>query len=363
MYSHARIIYFLLISLLVIICWGCESEITSEPLHSPPSPSKPYSVGTMTFYVESLGRRLPVQLWYPTLDEEQPLTLDQLEVGPHREELKSLMEDVSHMCARTEMKVAIGSHSFYSRKPRPVVLFSHCHSCVRFSSFSTAEYLARHGYIVAAPDHVNDTLYDDLRGEPSELNAETLKMRRDDLSVVLDALMNQGSDLPNELNPDSERVGVIGHSFGAVTAALTLQSDERFKAGVVMAAPIENPLTPGVSIASQTRPLLYLLAMEDNSITEFGNRLIRQNYEQHPVEAWKIEVPDAGHWSFSDICGLTPSLMAGCGTAPRQTNPSEQVTYISNERGRDIAATSSLHFFEYLFYDDLNAKLELESAP
>lgn len=350
-----RQICFMIISLML----GCESSESSEKFKWP---SKPYSVGTTTFYIESAGRTLPIQLWYPSRQAEVSVGIEQLEVGEHKEMIKLLIDMLDNDCPRIQTQIAINATSFLSPEPRPVIIFSHCHSCTRFSSFSTAELLAQQGYIVAAPDHVGDTLYDELSGLPAELNSEVLQMRANDISRVLDAVLSDHPDLPKDLSPNVDKIGIFGHSFGAVTTGFILQTDDRFTGGVAIAAPIENPLIPGALVEAQPHPILYLVAKEDNSITEFGNRLIRQNYEQHPVEAWKLEVQDAGHWSFSDLCGLTASLMPGCGTAPRQTNNNEMVTYIDNQRGREIAAETVLKFFDYHFNGDLTALQHLDNG-
>lgn len=342
--------------IIIIFILGCESSETSH------QPSKPYLVGTTTFEIESEGRLLPVQLWYPSSEDEAFVGIEQFEVGERRDILTSLLGELENDCPLTQMRVSLNAASFLSPKARPVVIFSHCHSCVRFSSFSTAQLLAQQGYIVAAPDHIGDTLYDELDGNTGLLNNESLQIRANDISKVLDVVLSGHPEIPENLNPDENKVGVFGHSFGAVTTGLVLQTDGRFTGGVAIAAPIENPLIQGVSVDAQTHPILYLVAMEDNSITEFGNTLIRQNYERHPVETWKLEVQDAGHWSFSDICGLTPSLMPGCGTATRQTNANESVTYVDNQRARDIAAAVVLNFFDYHFSGDLIALQHLENG-
>ncbi len=340
-----------LITLLLLI--GC-NENASEPL-----PSPPYPVGTLRFDIESQERTLPVQLWYPTTEVSADTGIENFEVGMHRDILTTLIESLDHNCARVRMQVAFGATVLPNLEPQPVILFSHCHSCARFSSFTTAHALAAQGYIVAAPDHVGDTLYDELADNPGPLNSMFLQLRAGDISKTLDAVLNGHNSLPQGLNPDPERVGIFGHSFGAVTTGLILQNDARFKAGVAIAAPIENPLIPGVLVEEQHRPILYLVATEDNSITEIGNTLIRQNYAAHPAEAWKLEVEDAGHWSFSDICGLTPDLMPGCGSAQRQTDRNESVTYIDNSQARSLAAQTVLSFFNYQFYADEDARSEL----
>src|SRR5437868_730162 len=42
----------------------------------------------------------------------------------------------------------------------PLLLFSHCTECFRFSMHSLAERLASRGFVVAAPDHLDNTRYD-----------------------------------------------------------------------------------------------------------------------------------------------------------------------------------------------------------
>ena len=51
-------------------------------------------------------------------------------------------------------------------------------------------------------------------------------------------------------------------------------------AAFALAAPMENPLLPGVDVAMITEPLGFLVAREDNSITELGNNLIRSNFTE-----------------------------------------------------------------------------------
>ena len=72
---------------------------------------------------------------------------------------------------------------------------------------------------------------------------------------------------------------------------------------------------------------MFVVAKEDNSITEFGNKFIRDNFTDATVPAYRIEVPDAGHWSVSDLDGLVDIFKAGCGDAVRQTDGTD-FTYL-----------------------------------
>ena len=322
----------------------------------------PYAVGTTRLQVQYGDRELPLQLWYPTADIGAGQPTAHFEApGARRDQLAALFEEAPADCVRVTMD-AIQDAEPLTGTAWPLILFSHCHSCLRFSAFGIAEHLAANGFVVAAPDHVENTLFEELAGNPGPLNGDFLTTRAADIRAVLDSLLSGTAGAFAELQFDESRIGMFGHSYGAVTTGRVLQDDSRVKAGVAIAAPIENPMIPGVSVASLTRPLLYLVATEDNSITEVGNFLLRQNYDNHPAPAWKVEVTDAGHWSFSEICGLVEMFEPGCGQATRQTNPFDEVTYIDNVLARTIARDYVLAFFQYTLLGSLDAEVFL-SGP
>jgi hypothetical protein len=121
---------------------------------------------------------------------------------------------------------------------------------------------------------------------------------------------------------------------------------------------MENPLLEGVEIDVLTDPIGFLVAVEDNSITELGNVFIRRNFDDATVPAWKGEVLDAGHWSFSDICGVHELFPAGCGSADRQTDltPFE---YLPVATGKAIAQAYVTAFFQAHLENDEGARLYL----
>ena len=143
----------------------------------------------------------------------------------------------------------------------------------------------------------------------------------------------------NTIAIDPERIGVYGHSFGAVTAGKAALSDPRIRAVAGLAAPLANPLFPGVEMKDISVPVLLVLAEEDNSILEFGNDFIRQGFEAANTPAWLVSIADAGHWSISDVCGLTSAFSAGCGEGIRHSkgNEGQSFTYLSSVEGIAIA--------------------------
>jgi dienelactone hydrolase len=244
------------------------------------------------------------------------------------------------------------------------VLFSHCDSCARYSELTVAERLASWGFVVAAPDHVENTVYDALSGAQSHQTPEFLQVRGKDMEDVLDAVLAGTDGVPAALRGhlDESRIGMFGHSFGAITTGLVLQNDPRVKAGAMLAAPPENPILSGVTVADITQPGLFVLAEEDNSIGVGGNDLIRQNYESYPNPAWFLSVKEAGHWSFSDIAGMTPFLAPGCGQGERQLDPTQTFAFLDNAVGREIAASYVTAFLAAELLRDSSAAAYLSDA-
>jgi pimeloyl-ACP methyl ester carboxylesterase len=143
---------------------------------------------------------------------------------------------------------------------------------------------------------------------------------------------------------DAARVGVMGHSFGAATAAWTGERLSGVRAVAALAAPMESPLLPGPTMAALPLPTLFLLAREDNSITELGNRFIRNNHGAAASPSWLVELADAGHWSPSDLCGLTTEFAAGCGDGRRMTGRAP-FTYVESGAARRTTAALVTAFF------------------
>lgn len=307
-----------------------------------------FTVGHAIFPVKAGERTLTVQLWYPSRAPSAGTALEDLVVDPaDRATMLKLLEGKDAVkCVRR--RVASTRDLPPAEGPFPLVAYSHCHSCTRFSSGEIAERLASHGFAVIAPDHAGNTVFDAQRGMSAPLNGEFLAVRAADVRATVDEALNpMTTALPAALAGrfDAARVFMFGHSYGAATTGLVLARDPRFKSGVAIGAPMENDLLPPAKMAEIKVPAMFLLAREDNSISEIGNNLIRSNFQRGNPPLFLLEVADAGHWSFSDIASLTPSLAAGCGEGSRQTEPGEMFHYLEINSARALAASYVTAFF------------------
>ena len=334
----------------------------------------PYAVGHATVNVHDSvrDRDLRVEIWYPATeaaraaaDAGEPIE-DFVPAGPEREDLAGLVADAPDPGTNRTAHAARDADPAEGG-PWATVAFSHCYNGTRYATFSVAERLASHGVAVVAPDHTGGTLPDMLANNAAPLDTTFLQTRAGDIEVVLDRVLDPGAtELPESLRGrfDAARVGVFGHSFGGVTAGLVLMQDERPKAGLALAVPMENPLLPGVTVSALHVPLYFVKANEDHSIGQLGNQFIDSNYASANPPAGLLQVADAGHWSFTDICGIVPGFLAGCAKDPTRQADGTPFTYLDADVARGIAQAYVTAFFLSSLNGDAAAQAYLaESRP
>jgi len=332
----------------------------------------PHPVGNVRIVIQDAdgGRELPVEIWYPAdasaaADAEAGVPLADFSPDePEHTQLADLVAAAPPECTRAQTRSAPDALPA-DVGPYPLIVFSHCHECTRYSTLTVVERLVSHGFAVAAPDHVGNTLFDGIAGTGVDIGGEFLTVRAADIGRVLDVVLDaDATEVPESLRGrfDADTVGMFGHSFGSVTVGRVLQDDDRVQAGVAIAAPVENPLIPGVSIDAIDEPLLLMLAQEDNSIMEVGNNLLRANFEAAAPPVWLVEFQDTGHWSFTDICDIVDGFQPGCGDGIRQTRPGAEFTYLDNDLVRETTARYTTRFFAAHLLGDADADAALDEA-
>ena len=348
---------------VAILASACHHGSNAAPVYESPGP---YPVGHSTFTVTDAvhSRTLPTEVWYPAAESARAAAttgepVEDFVTDPTQHAIfVGLLPTAANPGTRRQTSSARDAPLAAISGSLPVLAFSHCMNCLRFSSFTVAERLASFGFVVVAPDHVTDTLFEALDNTAVSLTGTFLETRRQDISAVLDAVLDPtGTSLPAQLRGrlDATRVGMFGHSYGAATVGLALKEEPRLVAGFLLATPLANPLFPEVTIADIHKPFFMLEMQEDNSIGTIGNFVIAQNFMQTTAPGWLAQVANGEHWSVSDICGLTPLFPAGC-TLPaiRQTN-NEPFTPIDINQSRGIAAAYVTAFFMAEIEQDADA--------
>ena len=147
----------------------------------------PAAVGVLTTSAtDSIrGRTLPIEVWYPIEASGSASGVIDFETDPdHRAALSGLLDAAPTACvAKT---TAASRNAAATAGEYPLVLYSHCYTCTRWSAHAVMERLASHGFIVVAPDHIGDTLFDRLDESPAPLNNELVDVREADIRFLLD---------------------------------------------------------------------------------------------------------------------------------------------------------------------------------
>jgi predicted dienelactone hydrolase len=187
--------------------WCALAACTSTPEPAVSKDDTPWSepgapgfwqVSTTSYTLDDGSLPLPVQVWTPTLEEtSRAATYDGLPIGH-----------------------AIAEAPPACDTPRPVVVFSHGNAGKRYQSVFLTEWLAAHGYLVAAPDHIGNTTLD----VDTVPRSEVAIRRPQDIQRTFDSLIERADDPQDQLfgclDP-AAGYAIVGHSFGGYTALAT----------------------------------------------------------------------------------------------------------------------------------------------
>ena len=318
----------------------------------------PVSVHTSTMTDSTRNRTLTVRFWYPAAQTAETVQAtgdgfavqDFIDNTDRRTEYVTWLKDAPAAGPTTWVYAAVDAEVTDTIGSFPLIMFSHCMNCIGFATTTLAQRLASHGFVVAAPDHAGGTMF-----ENGPMNTAFLETRAADISFVLDTILAGTSEaVPQGLRGaiDPERIGMYGHSFGATTTGKVLSTDARVKAGAALAAPMENPALQGVEMDDITEPLLFFEASEDNMISYLGNGFIDENVEEASPPVYRVIITDAGHMSFTDICGVRDTMVDGCVDTVRQLEPYDPFTFIDMATAHDIAmAYLTAFMYAYVLED------------
>jgi predicted dienelactone hydrolase len=209
----------------------------------------------------------------------------------------------------------------------PVVLFSHGLGGNREGSSFLGKHWAARGYVVVFLQHPgsDDSIW---KGQPAgqrvasmraAATAENFMLRVGDVSAVLDQLnrWNNEADHPLHGRLDLARVGMSGHSFGAVTTqAVSGQAlptgaqpltEKRIKAAIVMSPSGPQRGTAAQAFAQVNIP--WLLMTGTNDIARLGGETIGTSdmasrlsvYPALPPNGkYELVLNEARHFAFTD---------------------------------------------------------------
>ena len=312
---------------IILISLALFISAAASPLTFAQVRGKSYSAGLkivdFTYeYPDGASETLTTAVWYPSDEKEEPYRYTAAGEGKY-----------------CESNVAFDAPIAKSGAPYPLIIFCHgLYGGGGGSAFFT-EYLARHGYIVAASDYT-DTLPPDykqqsafvrlkegnvmpvaegllsakrlaehMNADRSDLLAYLARYRLNQPSFILDKIIEMNNDpgsfLYKSIKP--EAIGMCGHSLGGTTTLAKIGAypggefkDGRIKAALILSA----PTYPFEETASKIGvPVMFMAGDNDEpGLRPDIPRITLYNKAGPPK--YYLVLLKATHYSFTNsVCG------------------------------------------------------------
>lgn len=335
----------------------------------------PYAVGVRTHIfvdedrtcaITGKSRTLVTEIWYPVSKDEKPTETNRfsdfwirpagikagtMAVSLFGGEFAKIDQSFKNVAMRD---AAIDDGPF------PLLIFSHGNGGLRHQNTYQAEYLASHGYVVAAADHTGNAVVTILPEEVVPFSAETSQPERlDDRALDVSYLLTQITKLSADKSSwlfgqiDTDLVGAFGHSFGGFTVCRAMELDSRIKA--IMPMTYAGARREASEESPCEIPMLVILGDADRTVNEEGNQKSTAYFEIATGPKYLLNFKDAGHFTFTEMTQINPDWGDGIGT---EENKEGEVTFTFSDALEDQRITNeyTVAFFDCFLRGDPDAK-------
>ncbi len=325
MNAKRTILFFTSVVVFLVICTFSQAATPAD------SEIKTYSAGLRIIdfeYIHPHGEKevLTTAIWYPALEEEEQISY------------KSSKRQSNESKVARDAKPAPTANAF------PVVLYASGLYASGYSSAFFCEYIARHGYVVVAPDY-NDTLppeyekqmawsrirggntfnrvvlagmkckqfADDMGTDRSKciayLEERRLKQTRFMIEKIGELNSSKDSFLNGMLNENE--IGICGHSLGGLTSLGVIGAcpgteyeDRRIKAALLL-----SPTVYPFEFTLRYIKTPFMLIFGENDPPSLGPEDVSRQliYDRARVPRFLCILKDGEHLDFTNkVCGRVP---------------------------------------------------------
>ena len=303
-----------------------------------PAKLGPYPVGVRTEVfvdksridpVTEKPRTLVTDVWYPAVDsanDKRPTTFASFFVS--KEGVAAAAGIITgfggnFFTLNRNFKTLARRNAKFRDGRFPLLIFSHGNGGLRHQNAYQCDYLASHGYIIAAPDHTGNAALTVLPDQIVPYDGVTRSSeRRDDRPKDCTFLITQLWKLAQSKDHwlrDAfvpNKVGAFGHSFGGFTVCRLAELDPRVQAIIPMTLAVttanifENVDAKPVSCRI---PSMVLLGDADRTVKQRGNDASTAWFKATAASSYLLVFKDAGHFTFTEMSQINPGFGDGIG--------------------------------------------------
>ena len=299
-------------------------------------------------------RTLVTEVWYPAVESARSAkktTFSEF-FGKYQAEAAQFVDHFGGKLPEVEGRFrCVGVRGAALRSGAfPLLVFSHGNGGIRHQNTFQVEHLASHGYIVVSADHTGNAGLAPLpsRALPYDRSGRgrSAHNRPLDVSFLITELLRRNAQADSWLQKsiDSERIGILGHSFGGFTVCKVAETDRRVKAILSM--------TVGYGRKTSV-PLLLMLGDKDRTLGAAGNAVARLYYQACEGPKHLVSLKRGGHFSFTDMDAIAPGFGDGIGGGE----------FLPIARAKSIVNAYSLAFFEHYLRADVQSGRYLRTNP
>jgi len=344
-----------------------------------PEQAGPYPVGVTSMQLDDASRPDPelgprplrTEIWYPAVDAAKAMPKNLYSEFLLRGSVPGSLAiaEKGLQGYRKDLTVAELDKTFKNMAVRdvqvrdgkwPLIVFSHGSGGTRVGYIFFVEFMASHGFIVMAADHIGNSRYTIVNGKAVEAGGPrgqaSAQDRPKDVSFLIDAMakMANGGDSRFAGRVDLDRIAAAGMSFGGSTTQNVVEKEKRVKAGVMLA--------PGGPVGDRTNfstPVMMMIGTRDQTIREAGNARDRPYYEASKGPHYLVEIKDGGHYSFTSVDQYNTEYGNGIGKGWLDINETHKLvnayafafleTYVVGDKGYEPFLKSN-HYRDEIIY-------------